>query len=268
MMFRYFMLGSAILWSASIWFGLVGNTTAQNTENVELGYTPGIVKNGDLFLDEPARKDPRTALSDNFWQWEAKGRLALIDKIIDDENLTSYRLDWAKADKGQDLIEGLITHVVDIQMQSYDVADKFESASVQFIPLRGDANGLYIPKDKTIYINSRMAWDQLSFERLMEVVLHENMHHIMTTMFAVLSEQDELSNDFASLHRAAYFHDTSGMAQDSQDLYQVNPQELVAWTTQRAARYAGIMGAGLPSWDMTARMQELRYVREQAGFKN
>jgi len=256
------------MWSASVWYDNFSDGQSTPTEVSELGYTPGVIENGDLFLPKAEQEDPRSALSDSFWQWEAQGRLALIDYTIDDEILSSYRVNWEQQAKNKENITDLIEHIVAIQMQSYDVTDKFDAAYVDFIPLRGDANGLYVPQDKTIYINSRMEWDQLSFERLMEVVLHENMHHIMTSMHSILSKQDNLSNDFASLHRAAYFHDVTGMAQDSTDLYQVNPQELVAWSTQRAARYAGIMGAGLPSWDMTARMQELRYVREQAGFKN
>ena len=262
------MLTCAVLWSASIWLGYFDKGLNKEAEPVELGYEPGVVTDGDLFLPAVERPDPRTALSEKFWQWEAQGRLALIDTIIDDEALTSYRREWVTSNKNKEDITNLIKHIVSVQMDAYNATDKFDAAEVSFIPLRGDANGLYVPQDKTIYINSRMSWKDLSFERLMEVVIHENMHHIMTTMYGILSDKDDLSNDFASLHRAAFFHDVTGMAQDSADLYQVNPQELVAWSTQRAARYAGIMGAGLPSWDITARMQELRYVREQAGFKN
>jgi hypothetical protein len=56
------------------------------------------------------------------------------------------------------------------------------------------------------------------------------------------------------------------MANDRQEPATVNPQELVAYRTQRAARYAGIIDSDLSTWEMSARMQEIRVLTKQAGL--
>ena len=222
-------------------------------------------------LDNPSQEEteiirPEEQLTNNFWQWEAQGRLGMIDVLLDHPDMVAARKMWGKDDLVWDDLLSKVKTLIDIQNKAYGVDKRFHQVAVQNMPLRGDANGLYVPQSKTIYLNTRMDWDRLSFERFVEVVLHENMHHIMTHMGATLHQKDDLYGDFASLTRAAYFHDTSGMAQDQNDLYQANLQELVAWRTQRAARYAGIIGSDLTVWDMSARTQEIRNISKQAGF--
>lgn len=210
--------------------------------------------------------DGKMSLSDAFWEWEAQGRLNLIDRILDDEQLVTWRDSWVQqGDENNALIEKA-HYILGIQNESYGVQESLEPVKILMTPLRGDANGLYIPQDQTIYLNSRMKWSELPYERYLEVILHENMHHIMTRMMWTLKTDDVLYQDFMALTSAAYFHDQSGMAQDTDDLYQVNPQEIVAWHAQRAARYAGILGANIDAWQMTSRMQELKYLRGQAGL--
>lgn len=205
-------------------------------------------------------------LTHDFWQWEARGRLALIDAIMGDEALVSDRRNWTKVQKTPDDVMERVDHLLDLQMAAYGVLNAFPKAEIKYIPLRGDANGLYIPQEQVIYLNSRMKWENLPYERFVEVILHENMHHIMTRMSSALAKDDVLYGDFTALARAAYFHDVNGMAQDVVDVYQVNPQETVAWSVQRAARYAGIIGSDLSAWEMTARTQEIRAITERAGF--
>ncbi|PCI00994.1 MAG: hypothetical protein COB76_02320 [Alphaproteobacteria bacterium] len=205
-------------------------------------------------------------LTNNFWKWEARGRLNLIDFLLGDEKLTALRKEWSNGDFGQDSLLKTAHHLITLQNKAYKAEKRFPPAKISFIPLRGDANGLYIPQEQTLFLNSRMKWADLPYERFVEVVLHENMHHIMTRMGAHLDRNDRLYGDFISLTRAAYFHDASGMAQDQSDIYQVNPQELVAWRTQRAARYAGILDSDITAWEMTTRTQEIRVIRKKAGF--
>ena len=202
-------------------------------------------------------------ITDNFWQWEARGRLNLIDQLLDDDQLSTARQDWSHND--HNILE-LARHVTNIQNEAYGLSGKLPEAKIEVIPMRGDANGLYKPNMATIYLNSRMRWEDLPFERFMEVVLHENMHHIMTRGIVAFDEDDLLRSDFEALIAAAFFHDTHGMAQDGREIAQVNPQELVAYRTQRAARYTGIMDAGLSAWDMSTRMQEIRVITRDAGL--
>lgn len=206
-------------------------------------------------------------LTHDFWQWEAQGRLQLIDAIMADESLVNDRNNWMETPKTAEEIETRVEYLLDAQMAAYDVLGKFPNAKVKFMPLRGDANGLYIPQEQTIYLNSRMKWEELPYERFVEVILHENMHHIMTRMISAMDKEDYLYGDFMALARAAYFHDANGMAHDVRDIYQVNPQETVAWSVQRAARYAGIIGSDLSAWEMSARTQEIRAISERAGFE-
>jgi hypothetical protein len=236
-----------------------------HTESVQNHYGEAVM------VSEPmeeihVQRHAKMELTDAFWSWEAQGRLNLIDRILDDQKLTSYRQNWSRESISQEDLIKKAQYLIDVQNESYGVTTRFDAPHMAFIPLRGDANGLYVPQDKTIYLNSRMKWDDLAFERFLEVVFHENMHHIMTSMGATLGHENALHGDFTALALSAYYHDTSGMAQDQTDLYQVNPQELVAWRTQRAARYAGILGAGMDALEMTARMQELRHIRSKAGF--
>ena len=180
--------------------------------------------------------------------------------------MVRYRKSWQTEDIDISELISKAEIMIAIQNEAYGVEGRFSPVTVRLSPLRGDANGLYIPQDHTIFLNSRMDWAQLSFERFVEVVLHENMHHIMTRMGYSLHEKDDLYGDFVALNRAAYFHDISGMAQDSTDIYLANLQELVAWRTQRAARYAGIIGSDLTVWEMSARTQEIRKITAEAGF--
>jgi hypothetical protein len=219
------------------------------------------VSDGENISVSPFEKSPR--LTENFWKWEAEGRLNLIDAMIDDEVLVSARNNWAEARIN---LDQKAKHLIDLQMKAYGFDGQLEAAMVEIIPLRSDANGLYIPSDRTIYLNSKMQWEELSYERFVEVVLHENMHHIMTFAMSVFSEHDPLRQDFMALTQSAFFHKSHGMGNDRVEPANVNPQELVAYRTQRAARYAGIIGSDLSTWEMSARTQEIRVLTEQAGF--
>lgn len=252
--FQIIILIVTAVWSASMWHGYFQKKNAARTVVIETAHE------GDVALS-PFENMPK--LTANFWKWEAKGRLSLIDLLVDDEVMRQTRKGWN--DDNINLVT-MAEHLITLQMQAYGLQQGLSPAQVKIIPLRGDANGLYIPSDRTIYLNSKMRWDNLSFERFVEVVLHENMHHIMTFAMTVFSEQDPLRQDFLALTQSAFFHGHSGMANDIREPANVNPQELVAYRTQRAARYAGIIGSDLSAWEMSARTQEIRVLTQQAGL--
>jgi hypothetical protein len=248
------LLVALSVWSFTMWMGYFDKKNTANIVVVEV--------EDDTVIEADARKFK--ALSPDFWTWEAQGRLKLVDILLDDETLTTARLNWKQ--NNPEALKNLAVHATNLQLKAYGFYEGLKPATIQIIPLRGDANGLYVPTEASIYLNSKMQWGGLPFERFMEVVLHENMHHIMTRGITAMSENDPRRDDFESLIAAAFFHDMTGMANDNQRMYQVNPQELVAYNTQRAGRYAGIMGAGLMPGEMTARMQEIRVMRNKAGF--
>ncbi len=241
-------------WSFAMWQGYFEKKNTATTILIE-------VDGGNNVAVSPFQQTPK--LTQKFWKWEAAGRLRLIDTLIDDKALINARLNWTSErvdlDKKAD-------HLIALQMQSYRLPETLEPPRVEIIPLRGDANGLYIPSERTIYLNSKMQWESLSYERFVEVVLHENMHHIMTYAMTVFSEEDPLRQDFLALTQSAFFHNHNGMGNDRVEPTTVNPQELVAYRTQRAARYAGIVDAGLSTWEMSARMQEIRVLTKKAGL--
>lgn len=242
------------LWSLWAWHGYFQKKNATQTVIVSISDDEAMVVSDTHSV---------ARLTNNFWEWEATGRLALIDSLLDDEALVQTRRRWM-IDKTN--LMDKANHLIDLQMKAYGLDGLIKRADVQLIPLRGDANGLYIPTDGTIYLNSKMQWQSLSFERFVEVVLHENMHHIMTYAITAFSEKDPLRGDFEALVQAAFFHKTHGMANDQVEPQTVNPQELVAYKTQRAARYAGIIGSKLSAWEMSTRTQEIRVIKRDAGF--
>jgi len=251
---QIFMLLVLSAWSITMWVGYFDKQESANVVYVEV--------DDETVLKADARKSK--ALSPDFWKWEAQGRLRLVDVLLDDKTLAQARTAWHQ--NNVESLKHLAVYVTDLQNEAYGFKGGLKPANIQIIPLRGDANGLYVPTEASIYLNSKMQWGGLPFERFMEVVLHENMHHIMTRGITAMTEHDPRRSDFESLIAAAFFHDMTGMANDNQRMYQVNPQELVAYRTQRAARYAGIMGAHLMPEEMTARMQEIRVIRDDAGF--
>ena len=177
-------------------------------------------------------------LSDDFWAWEARGRLALIDGVLDFEP--------------SDDLTATAHNLIQIQNTAYDVG--ITAPQVIFTALRGEANGLYVPADKTIYLNTKMNWNDLPFERFAEVVLHENMHHILTH-----SNMDR--DDFKYLSVVGFHH--HDFAMDNKTL---NPQEYVAYRTQRAGRYVGLSQRDLSTWETSARTQEIRMIRLKANY--
>lgn len=195
-----------------------------------------------------------------FWAWEAQRRIELIDTLLDTELMTEARRNWG----GDVNIEAFANYIVLLQNRAYDVPDDMSPPKVMLISMRGDANGVYIPEDKTLYINSKMHWRRIPFERFIEVILHENMHHIMTNYGGYIDHSHPLKKDFDMLAKFAVNHDGATYHQDN---IQDNIQEVIAWRAQRAARYAGILNAGLPAWDMTTRMQEIRGLQREAGFE-
>jgi len=253
-MMKWFLLIALSVWSISNWATYFDR---KNTETVEYVYQSDIK---EVVIETPRAK----SLTDNFWTWESVGRLKLIDRLLDDPQLTQARQKWG--DQTISDLKKLALYTSNIQYESYDFASALQPAGVEIIPLRGDANGLYIPTESTLYLNSRVDWANVSFERFMEVVLHENMHHIMTHTITVMDESHYMRGDFEALFSAAFVHKKFGMAKDSHEVHQVNPQELVAYRTQRASRYAGIIDSDLSPEEMTARMQEIRVVRKKAGF--
>ena len=102
-----------------------------------------------------------------------------------------------------------------------------------------------------------MKWEDLPFERFAEVIFHENMHHIMSLYSEKFGGDDLLYNDFEVLRLAAI------EAESGQNMHGGNLQEEVAYRSQRAARYAGIIDSDLSAWEMTTRMQEIRSLSAQ-----
>lgn len=189
-------------------------------------------------------------LSEEFWQWEAQGRLNLIDLILDDPLITQAR-------ENREFLSPveLANYLIKVQKKAYGLPRDFQAGRLVFTPLRGDANGFYRPSEQIIFINSLMQWQDLPFERLIEVVLHENMHHILTHKIAYINQDANLYADFLILHRTAKQAET---ATDNHQNYSLL-QETVTWSAQRAARYAGILSSvELSAWDMSTRMQEVR----------
>lgn len=217
---------------------------------------------GEADIIVPEQKS-KSHLTNNFWKWEAEGRLNLIDLMLDDEKLANNRNNWS--DDKTDLRDKA-KHIITIQLAAYGLHGKIKQPDIQLIPLRADANGLYIASDRTIYLNSKMQWQSLSFERFVEVVLHENMHHIITYAITAFDVNHGLRGDFEALVQSAFVYTKHGMANENREPQNVNPQELVAYRTQRAARYAGIIGANLSAWEMSTRTQEIRVIKRDAGF--
>lgn len=252
-MFRFVALAIVSLWAASVWYERMKTPSAPATEVVS--EVANNSDNNEIVFDH-------SQLTDAFWQWEAEHRLALIDRLLDDEQIVLARTNW----KQHKNVMEVAKYLVQLQQEAYEVDALFHPPLITLIPMRGDANGLYIPQEKSLYINSKMQWNKLPFERFVEVVLHENMHHIMTQTGIHLSAENPLKQDFLALASAAFFHNSNGMAQDRLDIPQANIQELVAWRTQRAARYAGILDSNLSAWEMTTRMQEIRGLQKAAGL--
>jgi len=189
------------------------------------------------YLDARGAQIPdRYELSDDFWTWEAQGLLNLIDGIIDIE----------RADDLNKFAHTLIT----LQNTAYGV--DIETPSLRFVEMRAGANGLYVPEDKTIYLNAKMDWNALPIERFAEVVLHENMHHILTH-----SGID--NNDFKYLSAVGFHH--RELAMDNN--HDLNPQENVAYRTQRAGRYVALNHRDLSTWEISTRMQEIRVIKSK-----
>lgn len=258
-LFKAIALLAVTVWTASIWLSYADKKN-QAESQAEEAY---IYQSAEL-PQIPQPKEPKSFLTQAFWQWEAKGRLRLIDMLLEDEQLAEARNNWQT---DRDNLEKMARHITDIQLQAYAMDGRLQPVIIEFIPLKGDGNGLYKPQQATMYLNTKMQWDHLPFERFLEVVLHENMHHIMTTGHKAFGDQDVLKPDFKALAEVAYFHQAGGMAQNGREMPQVNPQELVAYRTQRAARYAGILGSDtLSAWEMSTRMQEIRVISKDAGF--
>ena len=224
-LFKIFALIAVSLWTFSIW-----------TE----------------YLNAQDNSQTQSPLSQNFWKWEAEGRLKLIDSILDDEYIAKARQDFHKTN-----LEILAAHLVELQTHAYGMPENFKTPSVYFTPLRGDANGVYMPMDQAIYINAKMQWASLNFERFIEVILHENMHHILTFGHQAIGEGDMLFKDLELLRNV-------GLSPSDKNVMHRDLQEDVAYRAERAARYAGIMNAGLSAWDMSTRMQEIRVIKEDA----
>lgn len=260
---KYWLFALSTLVTIGVWVELYATMTRQMEDELAVDVYSYATPEDAIFI--PQYPVIEKGLSDQFWEWEAQGRLALIDHVLDDERIVKARKTWNTKEHDTESITAEAMHLITIQNASYDAEDHLQPPRVKFIALRGDANGLYVPEEETIFLNSKMQWNALPFERFVEVVLHENMHHIMTRMGTVLSASDILYNDFRLLERSAYHH-IIGMAQDTQDVYQANPQELVAWRVQRAGRYAGIIGADLSVWEMTNRTQEIRGILNRAGY--
>lgn len=264
-MIKYTLFTLTLTATIMVWVGYFNARSDRYAEVAEHAAVNIVLQNREK-RKEPQEVRPEQRLTQQFWEWEAQGRLNMIDTLLAHTDMVRYRKTWNSESAALNDLVAKADILIAIQNKSYGVEGRFPPVTLQLAPLRGDANGLYVPQSQTIFLNSRMDWQKLSFERFVEVVLHENMHHIMTRMGSTMHEDDGLYGDFASLTRAAYFHDVTGMAQDHTDVYQANLQELVAWRTQRAARYAGIFGSDLTVWDMSARTQEIRNITKQAGF--
>lgn len=180
------------------------------------------------------------SLSDAFWQWEAQGRLSLIDAVLYDNSEMADLPDFA---------ESLAVR----QNEAYGMPADFVPAKIVFTPLKGEANGFYAPEEGIVMLNSRMDWHSLPGRRLTEVILHENMHHILSHYAAYLDEDANLYNDFVSLSMAARNPENPRL------------QEEVAYRAQRVGLYASL-GAGndRSAWDVSALMGEINLVKETA----
>jgi len=213
------------LWSIGVWFVYFQKAT-------------------DVSQANPMNISADYELSDNFWTWEAQGRLRLTDMVLD----INYEGD----------LKALANHMISLQNQAYNVT--VDKPSLKFIALRGDANGLYVPEDKTIYLNNKMDWRALSVERYAEVIFHENMHHNMTYG---QPNEEELIRDFSYLSLVGFHHQDFAMRVDEKEY---NPQEYVAYRSQRAGRYVGLNYRDLSVWEITTRMQEIRAIKDKAGL--
>ncbi len=201
-------------------------------------------------------------ISDGFWEWESAARLRLIDDLLDNPDIVQMRRAWGAGDD-IDLI-AMAKTIMKIQNKAYGFDGGFNPARVALSSMRGDANGVYIANDKALYINNNIQWQHIDFERFVGVVLHENMHHILTNMYRDMDEDNKLYQDFETFAYIAAMHDELG--QKSYAMMTDNTQEKVAYQTERAARYAALNEANLSVWQITTRMQEIRVLREEAGL--
>jgi hypothetical protein len=197
--------------------------------------------------------------SNAFAQWEAEGRLNLIDSLLYDEVLVSYRKNWGKGDK--DLI-ALADYIINLQMNAYGIKS-LKPAKLKIIPMTGNANGFYAVDEKVIFLNDLMKWTELPIERFFEVVLHENMHHILTYAIKSMDKKDLLYSDF----KGFYY---SGMASKEMQHHDIhnNPQELVAYQSQRAGRYVGLFHSDLSVWAISERTKEINEISKILNYSD
>ena len=252
---KFIALMIVTIWSCSVWYK---GAEKSKSSAYEEGLTDA------SWQTNYAEKNMLSqSLSPGFWQWEAQGRLYLIDLIISDPEFTDLRnrenLDGVS-------LSNVVSRLIALQLQAYGMATTLTAPRIVFTPLKGEANGLYSPQDKSIYLNAKMHWNGLSFERLVEVVFHENMHHILSHQYPSLPSDHKLYDDFRLLTWAAFRPDMLANENAVPDEAYLNPQEKVAYQSQRAARYAGIIGSNLSAWEMTARTQEIRVIQEQANI--
>lgn len=255
-LYKIIALVALTIWSCSVWH--------KYWEKKKLSQQTHVVDNVSLGLNEDINKNiyQSQILSDSFWKWEAQGRIRFIDDALAHPIFTAARTDH-NFEEGD--LKSLAEDIIFYQMRAYGVHTTLEKPKIIFTPLRGDANGLYMPIGQTIYLNTKMKWHGLGFERFAEVVLHENMHHILTNRYKTLSKDNHLHSDFKFLAIAAL--SPNRLAQDQQSSRDtINPQELVAYKTQRAARYTGILNADLTAWETSARTQEIRVIQDTAGY--
>jgi hypothetical protein len=252
--FQYIILGITTLCSLCIWAVVLYKKNTPTIEPIT------IVTDIDAQSFTVSTAGQTYALSDGFWKWEAQGRRRLIDNLIDDPKLTFARDSWGEGIAVNDGLLNLANHLISIQFKAYQADPNMTIPDVILTSLRGEANGLYIPQDKAIYINTKMKWGMLPFERFVEVILHENMHHIMSWQSAHMDEADPLYNDFMALHLVGYHHRTQAMNVDKHG--HDNPQEWVAYKMQDVAGFAGVANAKNANEKLSIAFDGLRLIQE------
>ncbi len=184
-----------------------------------------------------------TELSEGFWQWEAQGRLNLIDNLI----AKNFHSEHKKLINYSYLLSYL-------QIQSYGLEGIIDPPRFVFAHLKGDGNAVYFHEDKTVYLNKRMNWKTLPPARFQAVVFHETMHHILSHYGAALNEDHPLYDDFQILAEAAKYNNHS----------HVNLQEYVTYRSERAALFSTLYVNDYAAYDVTLRMKEITLLKQAA----
>lgn len=183
--------------------------------------------------------------SDDFWAWELDRRLALIDNLVRDPYLSQARLQWGKEGMSQAEMLHVARYIRDMQVDAYrDMAlmPNLQPPYLGFATLWViQARGVYQQTQQMVLINEAVDWDQLHFDDLASVVLHETAHHIYAYLgHQIAHNHIHVSQDMMDDGVILWLNTPKGGHVYFGDAYGLNPQERLAWDAQEMADFIGL----------------------------